>query len=487
MNTDNIFGPTKLRPDIVDYLKKDLEDIESKYPIAAIYVHLKNGSDKRYRIPDNRDLLEKLLREEIRPHELESEIFSRTKPFYLSEDEAWIESCKCAQRIRSDFLASKTGVKLESLNSSKVTSGIRRKGRYVTRIENMYGAVETPLGFAGPLKITGSDINQDKPFFSGNFYIPLATNEAALIAGVNRGCKYVGEVKTLITKDGMTRAPVIECPNKDYADRVIEWIQCKENFQLLKDAAQKTTSHGELLDIDIIRGERHPNVIYPRFRFFTGDAMGMNIGTIMVEESCKILEKEFPEIDTLALSSNLCSDKKQTRINKEKGRGLSIKTSAIISREALEHGGVNAERIEKINYHKNVEGSELAGTIGGYNGHVANAIAAVYAATGQDLAQIVESSTCTTYAKALKNGDLEVGCDLPCIEVGTVGGGTDAPTPSENLKMLGVLGSGNPLGSNRKKLGCVVAATGTATEYNLLMTLARKELAKTHAKLTGRI
>ena len=135
MNTDNIFGPKRLRPDIVDNLKKDLEDVERKYPIATIYVHLKDGSDKRYKIPDNRDLLEKLLREEIKPYELESEIFSRTKPFYPNEDEAWVESCKYAQRIRSDFLASKTGVKLESLNSSKVTSGVRRKDRYVTRIE----------------------------------------------------------------------------------------------------------------------------------------------------------------------------------------------------------------------------------------------------------------------------------------------------------------------------------------------------------------
>jgi hydroxymethylglutaryl-CoA reductase len=239
MNTDNIFGPKRLRPDIVDNLKKDLEDIEKKYPIDTIYVHLKDGSDKRYRIPSNKDLLEKLLREEIKPYELETEIFSRIKSLYSNEDEAWVESCKSAQRVRSDFLASKTRVKFESLNSSKVTSGVRRKDRYVTRIENMYGAVETPLGFAGPLKITGSDINQDKSFFSGNFYIPLATNEAALVAGINRGCKYVGEVRALVTKDGMTRAPIIECPNKDYADRVIEWIKCKENFHLLKEAAQK--------------------------------------------------------------------------------------------------------------------------------------------------------------------------------------------------------------------------------------------------------
>jgi len=431
------------------------------------------------------DIKNSLRKGEIKPYELESEIFSRTKSSYSSEDEAWLESCNYAQKLRSDFLTFKTGVKLEHTADSNFSSGIKRKGKYVTRIENMYGPSKIPQGFAGPLEVTGFENN--KELFFGSYRVPLATNEAGLIASINRGCKYVGNVKTFITKDGMTRAPAIECPNKEYADRVIEWMQDKEDFQLMKEEAEKTTSYGKLLDVEVIRGDDYPNVIYPRFRIFTGDAMGMNIVTIMAEKACNVLEEQFPEIDVLALSGNLCSDKKQTRINKEKGRGLSIKTYATISKEILEHGRINAKRIEKINYHKNVRGSNLAGTIGGYNGHAANAIAATFAANGQDLAQIVESSTCTTHAKALENGDLEFGCDLPCIEVGTVGGGTDTPTAAESLKILGVYGSGNPVGSNRKKLGCIVAATVTAAEYNILMTEARKELAKTHAKLTGRI
>jgi hydroxymethylglutaryl-CoA reductase (NADPH) len=430
--------------------------------------------------------ISKSLREgEIKPYELETELFLRTKSSYSNDNEAWLESCKTAQKLRSEFLTEKTGISLSHTSDAHVSSGLKRKDRYVTRIENMYGAVETPVGFAGPLKITGFENNEH--LFSGSFYIPLATNEAALVAGINRGCKYVDGVKTIITKDGMTRAPAIECPNKEYADKVIGWIQSKENFQLMKNEAEKTTSHGKLLDVEVIRGEKHPNVIYPRFRADTGDAMGMNMVTIMVDGACKILEKEFPDIDVVALSGNLCSDKKQTRINKERGRGLSVKTSVVISKEKLEHGEVSAKRIEKINYLKNSYGSELAGTIGGYNGHASNAIAAMYASTGQDLAQIVESSICATRANALDNGDLEFGCELPCIEVGTVGGGTDTPTVSENLKLLGVFGSGNPQGSNRKKLGCIVASAVTAAEYNILLTEARKELAKTHAKLTGRI
>jgi len=431
------------------------------------------------------DIAKSLSKGEIKPYELESEIFSRTKFSYSSEDEAWKESCRNAQAMRSDFLTERTGVKLEYVANTHVSSGLKRKGNYVTRIENMYGAVEIPVGFGGPLKIIGLE-NQDE-FFSGSYYIPFATNEAALIAGFNRSCKHVNEVRAVITKDGMTRAPLIECPDKEYADRVIGWVQSKERFQLMKVEAEKTTSYGRLLGVEVIRDDKHTNVFYPRFRFFTGDAMGMNMVTIMAEKACNVLEEHFPKIDVVALSGNLCSDKKQTRINKEKGRGLSIKTSTVIHEKMLKHGGVSAKRIEKINYHKNVRGSELAGTIGGYNGHAANAIAATYAAFGQDLAQTVESSTCTTYAKALENGDLKFGCDLPCIEVGTVGGGTDSPTASENLKLLGVFGPGNPPGSNRKKLGCIVASAVTAAEYNILMTEARKELAKTHAKLTGRI
>lgn len=431
------------------------------------------------------DITKNLSNGEIKPYELESEIFSRTRTSYSSEDEAWLESCRNAQTMRSDFLSAKTGVKLKYVVDAHVSGGLKRKGKYITRIENMYGAVEIPLGFAGPLRIRGFDSKNE--FFSGSFYVPLATNEAALIAWINRGCKYFDEVKTVITKDGMTRAPVIECSSKEYADKIVGWIQRKRNFHLMKNEAEKTTSHGKLLDVEVIRDDKHPNIVYPRFSFFTGDAMGMNMATIMAEKACNVLEKQFPDIDVVALSGNLCSDKKQTRINKEKGRGLSIKTSVVLHEKLLRHGGISAKRIEKINYHKNVRGSELAGTIGGYNGHAANAIAATYAAFGQDLAQIVESSTCTTYANALENGDLKFGCDLPCIELGTIGGGTDAPTVSENLKLLGVYGSGNQSGSNRKKLGCIIASTVTAAEYNILLTEARKELAKTHAKLTGRI
>lgn len=431
------------------------------------------------------DISKSLRKGEIKPYELEAELFSRTRPYYSKEDDAWLGSCEIAQKLRSDFLTTKTGISLENITDTHVSGGLKRKDKYVTRIENMYGAVEIPVGFAGLLKITGFE-NQDE-LFSETFYIPLATNEAALVAGINRGCKYVDGIKSVITKDGMTRAPCIECPDKDYADRVIEWIRSKENFQLMKNEAEKTTSHGKLLDVEVIRGDKNPNVIYPRFRADTEDAMGMNMVTIMVDEACNFLGKKFPETDVVALSGNLCSDKKQTRIDKERGRGLSIKTSVVIPKEKLEHGEVSAKRIEKINYLKNNYGSKLAGTIGGYNGHAANAIAAIYAANGQDLAQIVESSTCTTYAKALENGDLKFGCELPCIEVGTVGGGTDAPTASENLKLLGVFGSGNPPGSNRKKLGCIVASGVTAAEYNILLAEARKELAKTHAKLTGRI
>jgi hydroxymethylglutaryl-CoA reductase (NADPH) len=433
--------------------------------------------------------ISKSLREgEIKPYELETELFSRTKSSYSNEDEAWLESCENAQKLRSEFLKQKTGVQLSYSTDSHIVNGIKRKGRYVTRVENMYGASQTPMGFAGPLKVTGFDL--DEQFFSGEFYFPLSHNEAGLAAALNRGCKFLNEtdgVEAKITKDKMTRAPLIKCPDKEYADKVIEWLQNPSNFKRLQEIVQKTTSYGRLLDVEIVRGEKHPNVFFPRFGYFTGDAMGMNMITIPTNEVCKEIEREWPEADTLALSGNVCSDKKQTKINKERGRGLSIKTSVTLKKELLEKEDLTAQDIEEINYLKNDYGSELAGTIGGYNGHVANPMAAIMVSTGQDVAQLVENSTCTTYTKALENGDLEFGCDFPVLELGTVGGGTDTPTASESLKVLGVYGSGNPPGSNRKKFGCLVASICTAGEYNHLVVMKRKELAETHAKLTGRI
>lgn len=341
-------------------------------------------------------------------------------------------------------------------------------------IENPIGAIQIPLGIAGPLKIEGD-------YARGEYYIPLATTEGALVASVNRGCKALtlsGGVKTKILFDGMTRAPLFWTPNIEEAIRLTNWVE--EKFADIKRVAESTTRHGKLKTVQtFIVG----NNVWLRLVFETGDAMGMNMVTIASDKVCKYIEENFPGTTRcVALSGNLCVDKKSSLINTILGRGKSVVAEAIVKREVVAHVlKTTPEAIVEVNIRKNLLGSAKAGSQS-FNAHYANIVAAIFIATGQDVAQVVESSMGFTWTE-LRNNDLYISVTLPSLEVGTVGGGTRLPTQREALKLLGVEGGGNPPGVNARKLAEIIAASVLAGELSLLAALSVGHLAKAHEKL----
>lgn len=341
-------------------------------------------------------------------------------------------------------------------------------------IENPIGAIHIPLGIAGPLKILGD-------YAKGNYYIPLATSEGALVASVNRGCKAItesGGAKTKIINDHMTRAPVFQTPSIKHAIRLIGWVA--ENFEKIKAEAESTTKHGKLLRIEpFILG----NNVWLRFIFSTGDAMGMNMVTIATDKACKLIERELSFAKYISLSGNMCADKKPSLINALLGRGKTVVAEATIKRKTVgELLKTTPEKIIDVNIRKNLLGSARAGSIS-FNAHFANIIAAIFIATGQDVAQIVESSIGYTWAELTENKDLYISITLPSLEVGTIGGGTRLPTQREALEILGVYGSGNPPGANAKKFAEIVASAVLAGELSLLAALSAGQLAEAHKKL----
>jgi len=340
--------------------------------------------------------------------------------------------------------------------------------------ENTIGVVQVPLAVAGPLKVEGK-------YARGSFYIPLATTEGALVASVNRGCKIVtenGGVRTIVLNDYMSRAPVFKLKSINDVERFLQWID--ENFENIKREAESTSRHARLIKIDkFVLG----NNVWLRFRFKTGDAMGMNMVTIAVDRAVRYIVENFPEARLVALSGNMCVDKKPNALNIILGRGKTVIAEAVISRRYLEEKlGVLPEHVVEIVYRKNLLGSAYAASYG-YNAHFANIIAAIFLATGQDIAQIVESSMGFTWAEIDENNDLYFTVTLPSLEVGTVGGGTRLPTQQEALKILGVAGPGDPPGTNALKFAEIVAAAVLAGELNLLIAFARNELARAHERL----
>jgi len=337
-------------------------------------------------------------------------------------------------------------------------------------IENMIGTVQIPLGYAGPVKIKGS-------YADGEYLVPLATTEGALVASISRGMSVInagGGARTAVYADYMTRAPVLRVEGIEHSEKVCQWIDSHPDE--IQAAVASTTSHGRLHRID-----KYPNGrnLHLRFLFETGDAMGMNMATIASEAVCRLLEKETGAV-MVSVSGNMCSDKKPAAMNMINGRGKTAVAEARIPKEIVEGKlHATAAAIVETNYRKNLVGSSMAGTLGA-NAHAANMVAAVYIATGQDPAQVVGGSMAITTCEDL-DGDLYICVRMPTVEVGTVGGGTRLPCQREALSMIDCLGEGKA-----RKLAEIVCTTVLAGELSTLAAQAAGQLGSAHAALGRR-
>ena len=334
-------------------------------------------------------------------------------------------------------------------------------------IENMIGTTQIPLGYAGPVRISGE-------YADGEFLVPLATTEGALVASISRGMSVInsgGGARTMVCADVMTRAPVLRVEGIEHSKRVIDWID--SNKAAIDEAVAETTSHGRLVRIDKYPDGRS---LYLRFAFETGDAMGMNMATIASESVCRLIERETGAV-MVSVSGNMCSDKKPAAINMINGRGKTVVAEALIPKDVVEQRlHTTSAAVQETNYRKNLMGSSLAGTLGA-NAHAANMVAALYIATGQDPAQVVGGSMSVTSCEDV-DGDLYICVRMPTVEVGTVGGGTRLPCQREALQMIGCLGDGKS-----RKLAEIVAATVLAGELSTLAAQAAGQLGSAHAAL----
>ena len=373
-----------------------------------------------------------------------------------------------AIRVRRGFIEKETGTSLENLGifSIDIERVVKRN------CENMIGTVQVPVGVAGPLLVQGE-------YAQGNYYLPLATTEGALVASVNRGCSAItqaGGAQVRILHDGMTRAPVFSTENIVHAKEVADWVDA--HYDELREAAESTTSHGKLTDIvTFIAGTS----VFVRLEFDTKDAMGMNMVTIA---SAKVAEMvaQGTGARLVALSGNMCTDKKPAAINGIMGRGRSVVAGVALSHELISRVfKTDAGSMSEVNYRKNLVGSARAGSMG-FNAHAANVVAAMFIACGQDAAHAIHGSTCMTTVDLTESG-VYVAVTLPSLPVGTVGGGTGVDTQQECLRMLGVAGSGNPAGTNARKLAEIIGAGVLAGELSLLGALAAQHLARAHQQL----
>ena len=397
---------------------------------------------------DKEEIINKLLNGEIRLYQIDK----------------FTENATEALDIRREFIEKQCNCELNQIANYTLDMEMAM----AKNIENPIGTVQIPIGVAGPLKVNGENAE-------GEFFVPLATSEGALVASINRGASAIsaaGGVNARVIGDKMTRAPAIKTESVIESVKVKNWFE--ENFDELKAIAESTTRHGKLVKIDpiIIVG----NCVYPRFVFSTGDSMGMNMVTIATE---KVLEKLFEEtgVHALALSGNVCVDKKPAAINIIEGRGKTVVADVLIPEEIVKSKlKTTAKAIEEVNTAKNLIGSAAAGSMA-FNAHFANIVGAFFLATGQDAAHVVEGSLGITTAEN-RDGDLYFSVSLPDLPIATVGGGTRLETAQEGLSIIGCTGSGKV-----NKFAEILVSSVLAGELSLIGALAAGHLAKAHQEL----
>jgi hydroxymethylglutaryl-CoA reductase (NADPH) len=341
-------------------------------------------------------------------------------------------------------------------------------GQLPGNIENFIGVAQIPLGIAGPLRINGEHAR-------GDFLIPLATTEGTLVASYNRGMRAISEcggVKTTVVEQFMQRAPAFIFADAREARDFGVWVD--QHFEEIKAAAESSTSVGKLTHIQQWSVAR---TRYLRFNYTTGDAAGQNMVSKATYAACMWIKSAYPTSFRYQLSGNMDTDKKHSHINMLHSRGTRVIAEMVFKKDLLRQiMGVETRQLAEARHVANT-GAMLAGAA--YNGpHSANGIAALFIATGQDEANVVESHAGLVVSELLDDGDYYFSVTLPSLIVGTFGGGTALPTQRECLEMLDCYGSGKA-----KKLAEIVAATVLAGDISLACAVLAGDWVSSHEKM----
>ena len=383
------------------------------------------------------------------------------------------------------------GVDLSALTVNPATLGNAEE----KNCEQMFGSIPLPVGYAGPLDVTFS--SKEKAVI----HLPLATTEGALVASVNRGCKAVtasGGVRITSTNHGISRSIALKMENgsldglgrkmenegkvllKNLRERSKEWVA----------VAEGTSDHLKIITFDF--DASHP-YIFLTLSCDTDEAMGMNMATIAAQAVGEWIEKNIDGLTLVTVAGNVDSDKKPSKRTHDRGRGYEVIAEATLTPEVVaEILKTSPATMAEVADAKLQHGSMIAGSIGA-NLHAANIIAALYLATGQDAAHVVEGSLADTEITIISAAEstpvvsvvepcspLHIRIRLPAILIGVRGGGTTLPAQAQCLEML--LKPDTALHPCRQLAESIGAAV-LAGEVSLLAAQASHDLAKAHKNL----
>lgn len=361
---------------------------------------------------------------------------------------------------RQQYFAAATEAPVDHISKYSIDPGTLRGN-----IEHFIGVAQVPIGVAGPLKINGEHAK-------GEFVVPLATTEGTLVASYNRGMKLLnmsGGVKATVVDDAMQRAPVFIFSDARGARDFVKWVN--EHIDTIRDEAEATSSVAKLTYIDHFLSNKFA---FLRFNYLTGDAAGQNMVGRATFAACGWILDNYDGIENFYLESNFATDKKASQINIMRTRGKRVTAEATIKREHL----LSVMRVDpkQIDYHGRVAG--VGSFLSGVNNtglHSPNGITAMFIATGQDVANVSESSAGIMYSELTQEGDLYISLTIPSLIVATYGGGTGIGTQKECLELMDCYGHNKVY-----KLAEIVGAVALAGEISLASAISSSDWVSSH-------
>lgn len=372
-----------------------------------------------------------------------------------------------AHDLRLDFF------KTISENPDPIISTNITLDQVQNNIESFIGTTEIPMGLAGPLLF---NLDKEK---SEWVYTGICTTEGALVASINRGARAISECggfNAHFVHQKMLRSPLFTFKNLADAVEFEKWLRI--NFNRIKTHTTLYSNHAELIEIKSFVTGKLANL---KFIYTTSDASGQNMVTHCTWQACLWIEEYFQkesevQIEQFYVDGNGSSDKKVSFYSLLNGRGVHVVCECFLSDEVIEKTlrSSSAEMVKLYNHSMAI--SRFDGVVGGTM-NIANVIAGIFAATGQDLASIHESSTGITQIEKIEGG-LYVSLSIPALVIGTVGGGTNLPVPQSVLKLMNCSGKGK-----LERFAKLISGFALSLEISILAAMASGQFARAHQKL----
>lgn len=356
--------------------------------------------------------------------------------------------------IRKSYAKADMLKKVESLSAAigseiKHISGLTYDPEFLRgNIENPIGVVQIPLGLVGPMSVDGQHAK-------GDFYVPFATTEGALVLTYDLGMRFArmsGPIATRVLANVIHITPMFLVSNDSDAERLRAFV--RDCYGPIQEAAERGSTHTKLQGIDPVTVG---DCLLLKFRYYTHDAHGLNMINNATFQACSYI-RDSTAIQ-FCLRSHYSGVKHHSLLNESTGYGRRVEATITISKSVLGRLGLTARQLK--DFYDRCHACGAAAGISKVNVHAANAVAGLFLACGQDAADISSSHVCDSTVE-LANNDEDALCrvELPNLLVATVGGGTCLGTQRECLQILGCYGPGHA-----DKFAEIVAATVLSGEF----------------------